>query len=79
MESNDRFPLEVNLIALLADLKEVDYKTTLLVSTVIDILIDKGICTRKEIYERMMELDADVAFTLGGGQYDARHPDIDWC
>ncbi|TMV48001.1 nitrile hydratase subunit beta [Paenibacillus mesophilus] len=48
---------EVNWIAKLADLKEDHYRNTLLVTTLMDLLIEKGILTRGEIETRMTELD----------------------
>lgn len=48
---------EVNLIAKLADLKEEHYRNTLLVTALMDLLIEKGILARGEIEARMASVD----------------------
>ncbi len=48
----------IDLYATLADMKEVDYKNTLAVTTLIDLLIEKGMITRDELAERARKLDA---------------------
>jgi len=40
---------EIDLIALLGDLKEVDYKNTLAIASIIEVLIDKGIISKRDI------------------------------
>jgi hypothetical protein len=54
---------QVHLIAKLADLKEDHYQTSLLLSAVTQLLIEKGILSAKEIRAKAAELDA--AFSLG--------------
>jgi hypothetical protein len=49
---------QVQLFAALADMKEVDYKNALAISSLIDLLIQKGIITRDEIAGQMLHLDA---------------------
>ncbi|MBD2860687.1 MULTISPECIES: hypothetical protein [Paenibacillus] len=48
---------EVNLIAKLADLKEEHYRNTLLVTALMDLLIEKGVLSRSEIEARMAAVD----------------------
>lgn len=48
---------EVNWIGKLADLKEEHYRNTLLVTAMMDLLIEKGVMTRVELEAKMEELD----------------------
>lgn len=48
----------IDLYAALADMKDVDYKNALAITTLIDLLISKGIITRAEMAERARTLDA---------------------
>lgn len=48
---------EINWIGKLADLKEEHYRNTLLVTALMDLLIEKGVLTRSELETRMAELD----------------------
>jgi hypothetical protein len=48
---------EINLVGKLADLKESHYLQSLLLSSLIDILIDKGIITAEELTNKAQELD----------------------
>ncbi|OEH86565.1 hypothetical protein BHU72_12985 [Desulfuribacillus stibiiarsenatis] len=41
----------------IADLKEVDYKNTLVLTALVEILAEKGLITRSEIIERAQALD----------------------
>jgi hypothetical protein len=47
----------IHVIGAIADLKEVTYKNTLAVTTLIDLLIEKGMITHTEIAERAQKLD----------------------
>lgn len=51
---------EVNLIGKLADLKEEHYKNTLLLGALIELLVEKGIFTTKELDTKAAELDAFI-------------------
>jgi hypothetical protein len=53
---------EVNLIAKLADLQEVDYHNTLVLHAVIEVLVAKGLLTKDEIAHKMSELDTQLTF-----------------
>lgn len=48
---------ELNLIGKLADLKEEHYRNTLLVTALMDLLIEKGLLDRSELETRMNEID----------------------
>ncbi|GIP35989.1 hypothetical protein [Paenibacillus sp. J2TS4] len=48
---------EVDLIGKLADLKEEHYRQTLVLSSIIELLIDKGVITREEIEAMARKLD----------------------
>jgi len=41
----------------LSHLKEVDYKNTLIITSIIEVLVEKKIVTRKEIFEKSIYLD----------------------
>lgn len=48
----------IDLFAALADMKEIDYKNTLAITALIDLLVDKGVITREEMASRAQKLDA---------------------
>ena len=48
---------EINIIEQLSNLKEVDYRNTLAIATVIELLIDKGVFTREEFKAMSAKLD----------------------
>ncbi|HBI04516.1 MAG TPA: hypothetical protein DDY49_10870 [Paenibacillaceae bacterium] len=48
---------EVNMMASLADLKEVDYQNTLLLTALIDLLIEKNVLTQRDLVEKIKQLD----------------------
>jgi len=47
----------VEIVGQIADLKEVDYKNTLALSALIELLIDKGLFTRNEFACKAFELE----------------------
>lgn len=53
---------EVQLIAKLADLQEVDYHNTLVLHSVIELLVAKGLFTHEELRTKMTELDSQLTF-----------------
>lgn len=57
-------PAEVDMIAQLADLKEVDYKNTLVLTALVELLVEKGILTRKEVLQKARQLDVDLSVDL---------------
>jgi hypothetical protein len=57
MNPNPFYHDEVNLIAKLADLKESHYLQSLLISALIDTLMDKGLITAEELALKAQQLD----------------------
>ncbi len=47
----------IDLISQIGDLKEIDYRNTLAIATLIELLIEKGIITRREFSEKSHYLD----------------------
>jgi hypothetical protein len=47
----------IDLYATLADMKDVDYKNTLAITALIDLLIAKGLITRDEVAATAQRLD----------------------
>ena len=47
----------IHLIGQIADLKDTDYKNTLAITVLIDLLIEKKIFTREEFAHKARELD----------------------
>lgn len=41
----------------IADLKEIDYKNTLAIASMIEVLIDKGLISKREIARKAYELE----------------------
>jgi hypothetical protein len=54
---------EVDLIGKLADLKEEHYKNTLVLSALIELLVEKGLITTKELENKAVELDSFIPET----------------
>lgn len=52
---------EVNLIGKLADLKQDHYKHMLILSSMMELLVEKGLLDQKELQAKIAELDA-IAF-----------------
>ncbi len=57
MNKINTLPKEINIVGKLADLKEINYKNTLINTTLVELLIEKGIISRQEFIEKMKELD----------------------
>lgn len=55
---------EVQLIAQISDLKEVDYKNTLVITALVELLVEKGLITRQEILQKAKELEVDLTLDL---------------
>ncbi|KEO84971.1 hypothetical protein [Tumebacillus flagellatus] len=60
---------EVDIIAQLADLKEVDYKNTLVLTAIVELLVDKGLLTRQEVIQKARQLDTDLSLELDRSLY----------
>jgi len=52
---------DIDIIAIISDLKEVDYKNTLLISALVELLMEKGILTREEIMQKANQLEMDIS------------------
>ncbi len=48
---------QITIIGQLADLKDTDYKNTLAISALIELLIDKGIFTREDFTHKSWDLE----------------------
>lgn len=48
---------KIDIIGQLSDLKEIDYRNTLAIATLIELLIEKGIITRQEFARKSCHLD----------------------
>lgn len=48
---------KLDVISQIADLKEVDYRNTLAITSIIELLIDKGILQRNEIASKAYDLE----------------------
>lgn len=55
---------DVDILYQISNLKEIDYKNTLALTSLIEILIEKGIITRKELICKSKELDS-IAVSVG--------------
>lgn len=51
---------DIDIIGQLADLKEIDYRNTLAIATLIELIIEKGLCTRQEFTRKARELDTST-------------------
>jgi len=45
------------MVSQMSQLKEVEYKNTLMITSLIEVLVDKGIIARKEVFEKSIFLD----------------------
>lgn len=48
---------EVDVIAQIGDLKDIDYRNTLAIATLIELLIEKKVFTRQEFRRKSYQLD----------------------
>ncbi len=48
---------DIDLYAQIADLKEVDYRNTLAIATIIELLVSKGLIDRMEFAQTAQKLD----------------------
>jgi len=48
---------KLNIISQIADLKEIDYKNTLAITSIIELLIEKGVLDRYEVAEKAQLLE----------------------
>lgn len=47
----------IDILSQISQLKDVDYKNTLMITSLIEVLVDKGIIARKEVFEKSIFLD----------------------
>lgn len=48
---------KLDIVGQIADMKEIDYKNTLAIASIIEILIDKGIINRNDIALKALQLE----------------------
>lgn len=58
--STPKLTEQVDLIAKLADLREVDYHNTLILHSIIELLIQKGLLTHSELQATAQRLDKQL-------------------
>ncbi len=63
MRKISKLPQEVDIIAQLADLKEIDYKNMLILTALVELLIEKGLITRQEVLNKTKLLELDAFFS----------------
>lgn len=49
---------KLDIIGQIADMKEVDYKNTLAIASIIELLIDKGIISRNDVALKAIQLES---------------------
>jgi hypothetical protein len=52
---------DIDMVSQIGDMKEIDYRNTLAIASVIELLIDKGILERNEIAKKARLLDEMTA------------------
>jgi hypothetical protein len=48
---------KLDIVGQIADMKEIDYKNTLAIDSIIEVLIDKGIINRNDIALKALQLE----------------------
>jgi len=48
----------IDIIAQLSDMKDIDYRNTLAIASIIEILVEKGIISRNDIARKARQLDS---------------------
>jgi hypothetical protein len=59
MNRMSRIPFEVEMYAQLADLKQVDYQNTLVITALVELLVEKGLLTRKDVLDKVKQLEEE--------------------
>lgn len=62
---------EINLISQIGDMKVINYKNTLAIASIIEILLEKNIITYADIRNKVQELD-EMAFMEANIPYNIR-------
>ncbi|WP_245683818.1 hypothetical protein [Vulcanibacillus modesticaldus] len=60
MNRLNRLPVDVDIISQLSDLKEIDYKNMLILTALIDLLIEKGLITQQEMLDKTNKLESEL-------------------
>lgn len=54
----DDLPMtKLDIVGQIADMKELDYKNTLAIASIIEVLIDKGVINRNDIAHKALQLE----------------------
>ncbi len=48
---------DLDILAKIGDMKEIDYRNTLAIASIIEVLVEKGIIERKDIMRKSRQLD----------------------
>jgi hypothetical protein len=59
MNRMSRIPFEVEMYAQLADLKQIDYQNTLVITALVELLVEKGLLTRKDVLDKVNQLEGE--------------------
>lgn len=65
---------EVNILAKLADMQEVDYQNTLILHALIEVLIEKGVLTREELLAQAHRIDTQLQQQLPTSPFSSAFP-----
>jgi hypothetical protein len=49
---------EIDILAQIGDMKEIDYRNTLAIASIVEILVEKGIIERNDIARKAKQLDS---------------------
>lgn len=49
---------DIDIIAQLSDMKDTDYRNTLAIASIIEVLIEKGIINRNDVAKKARQLDS---------------------
>ncbi|MGE5677316.1 MAG: hypothetical protein ACM3ZR_04585 [Pseudomonadota bacterium] len=63
---------KLDIISQIADLKEIDYKNTLAITSMIELLIDKGILDRSELALKAQALEDQTIMEIKRNRFGSR-------
>lgn len=63
---------KLDIISQIADLKEIDYKNTLAITSMIELLIDKGILDRNELALKAQALEDQTIMEIKRNRFGSR-------
>ena len=55
--------MNINIATQLSKMKKIDYRNTLAIASIIEVLIDKGVLTKQDILDKSKQLDK-IAFEI---------------